>query len=180
MSADTSSGRGHGDKFPQFCDDPSRWDDAGIRFLMNAAPIPLLMVDRFGKIIIANARAEKLFGYQNHELIGRASESLIISDVGSAHPDPRIISIASAKGPFQNLKGGLVARRCDGAEIPIEIDFSPSATRSGNLIVSLVPALGNAPGKQMETNPVTATSFIDVNESLFRMIGDCAPVLIWV
>lgn len=58
---------------------------AGFRVLFECATISILVVNAKGIIELSNPCAEKLFGYNPHELIGRPIEDLIPQDLRSKH-----------------------------------------------------------------------------------------------
>jgi len=95
------------------------------RRIVEAAPNPLIVVNREGGIELINAATERLFGYSRDSLLAQSVEVLIPEQFQSAHvalrreffedPHPR------AMGPQRELLG----RRRDGTEIPVEVGLSP-------------------------------------------------------
>ena len=59
------------------------------RSVLELAPDGLMVADADGKIQLANAQCEKLFGYNREELIGQQVEMLVPADVRSGHPAKR-------------------------------------------------------------------------------------------
>src|SRR5438874_1184381 len=47
------------------------------RTLLECAPDALLIMDREGRIVLVNRRAEEMFGYQRGELLGKPAEKLV-------------------------------------------------------------------------------------------------------
>jgi PAS domain S-box-containing protein len=92
--------------------------------LLEAAPDPVIITDRNGRIVIVNARTEAVFGYPRADLVGRAVESLIPTDDGArAHP---------------GTGHDIIARRSDGGEFAAEVSRSPLDTPAETLVISTV------------------------------------------
>ena len=99
------------------------------RSVLELAPDGLMVVDAKGKIRLANAQCEKLFGHSRDALIGQAVEILVPPDVrpdhaalrGTFHEAPT----ARAMGANRELRG----LRRDGSEFPVEIGLSPLPER---------------------------------------------------
>jgi len=108
------------------------------RGILEAAPDAILVVDADGKIVLLNAQAEKLYGYERGELLGLPSETLTPERMREErrqlrvafNNDPRSIKMPASTEPF-----GL---RKDRSEFPLEAQLSPVQTPDGLLIVAVV------------------------------------------
>ena len=80
------------------------------------APDPILGVDADGRIVLANAKVEQVFGYERDALLGERVELLL-------------------PGGFGHAKSG---RRQDGSEFPAEISFSSIETEDGPMATASV------------------------------------------
>ena len=108
------------------------------RDLLEAAPDALVIVDARGQVVLANAQAERLFGYSRSELIGQPVELLVPERYRGAHGDHRSGFFAR---PSQRPMGAgleLYAVHRDGHEFPVEISLSPLETPTGTLVSSAI------------------------------------------
>ena len=90
--------------------------DAEFAALLEAGPNALVVTDVPGNVLLMNAQAERLFGYDRKELTGKAIETLIPERHRSLRP------IGAGRK--------LVGLRKDGSEFPVEISLTPF--RSGD------------------------------------------------
>jgi len=108
------------------------------RRIVESAPNAFVMVDTDGAIVFVNARAESLFGYERHELIGRPVEILVPERFRAAHPSSRR---AFARDPSTRAMGAgrdLYGVRKDGREIPVEIGLNPIRTDRGAFVLGSI------------------------------------------
>jgi formate hydrogenlyase transcriptional activator len=106
--------------------------------LFESAPDALMLVGADGRIIRANAQAERLFGYSPDELIGQAIETLVPEPFRGIHTEHRGVFHAS---PHMRPMGSgleLFARRKGGSEVPVDIQLSPLETPEGMLVLAVI------------------------------------------
>ena len=89
------------------------------RALLQAAPDAILAVDADGRVELVNEQAERLFGYEQHELLGQPVETLI--------PLPER---GAQRGTLE-----LLAVRKDGSEFPAEVSLATGDARSGTTAI---------------------------------------------
>ncbi|MBI3553397.1 MAG: PAS domain S-box protein [Elusimicrobia bacterium] len=102
------------------------------------APSPMIMADRAGTIVLANARAEELFGYAPGELGGRKIEALVPPRFRDAHPAHRG---KFHEAPSERAMGAgrdLYGARKDGSEVPVEIGLNPVKTAEGDFVLASI------------------------------------------
>ncbi len=109
--------------------------DLRFRDLVDLAPDGLIACDRAGTILLVNRAAERLFGYERRELIGKPIELLVPDSAQGRHPAHLAAYTAAPIARPMGSGVDLRARRKDGSEFPVEISLSPIHT-DGVLIVS--------------------------------------------
>ncbi|HEX3745341.1 MAG TPA: PAS domain S-box protein [Bryobacteraceae bacterium] len=112
--------------------------EARFRELLEAAPQAVLVTNSAGKIVVVNAQAETLFGYQRQEMLGQTIELLVPQRFQEPHAAHRR---EYQRDPYKRRKNtglDLYARRKDGTELPVEISLSPLETEEGELVYSTI------------------------------------------
>lgn len=104
-------------------------------WLLSSAADALIIVDRDGRIALANPPAERLFGYSNQEMIGQALEILMPERFRTAHVAERVDYFSQLRARPMGVGMELRGQRKDGTEIPVEISLSPLETDRGLKLV---------------------------------------------
>ena len=115
-----------------------RESEKRFRLAVEAAPSGMLMADATGRVVMVNAQAEKLFGYERDELLGRPVESLVPERFRGTHPEYRL---GYSDAPAVRAMGAgrdLFALRNDGTEVPVEIGLSPIDTPEGTMALAAI------------------------------------------
>ena len=115
-----------------------RASERKFRELLEGAPDAIVGVDSHSRIMVVNARTEKLFGYGREELIGQPVNLLVSERLREAHTrhQDRYFSDPLTRIMAPGLD--LSARRKDGTEFPVEINLSPLSTQEGVLVISII------------------------------------------
>ncbi len=105
------------------------------RLAVEASPSALMMVDRDGRILMANSRSLEYFGYTPAELIGQPIEILLPERFQAAHPEQRLQFFDTPSLRPMAMRRELVALRKDGSEFPVKVGLSPVQTAEGVAVI---------------------------------------------
>ncbi len=108
------------------------------RSLLESAPDAMVIADEEGRIVLANAQAETIFGYSRSELLRQKIEMLIPERYRAQHPVHRSRYFASPGFRPMGATLELFGRRRDGSEFPVEVSLSPLHTEEGILVSSAI------------------------------------------
>ncbi|HEX5271566.1 MAG TPA: PAS domain-containing sensor histidine kinase [Gemmataceae bacterium] len=101
--------------------------------VVEAAPGGIILVGPDGRIILANAGTEALFGYRREELVGQKVEVLLPASFRAGHAAPVSRAMGAAKDPC--------GRRKDGSEFPVEVRMNPMPMAAGLAVLASVTDL---------------------------------------
>jgi PAS domain S-box-containing protein len=106
--------------------------------LLEAAPDAMIVSDRTGTILLANALMAEMFGYGPAELIGQPIAVLLPLRFRERH-DAHQAKFFSHPGKRPMGAGmELLGLRKNGEEFPVEISLSPVETAGGPLVLSAI------------------------------------------
>ncbi len=94
-------------------------------WLVDTAPEATVITDQDGIITLVNAKAERLFGYRAHEMVGRAVEMLVPEHSRDKHVRLRAVHDTMSTSRELSSDLGLFARHKDGHVLPVEITLAP-------------------------------------------------------
>lgn len=109
-----------------------------LRDLLQSAPDAIVIVDRDGRIVLANVQAERWFRYAHDELIGQPIEILIPGSRRQRHAEYRAGYMAAPRTRPMGKELELYGQRKDGSVFPVEISLSPIDTADGVWITSII------------------------------------------
>lgn len=98
---------------------------------VESSPSGILMADEAGKILRANAQAERLFGYKDDEMVGQSSEMLVPDRFRQLYREQRGVYYPAPVEPGLGQRRDLYGLRKDGSEFPAEIGLSPIQPSTG-------------------------------------------------
>ncbi len=108
------------------------------RGLLEAAPDAMVVTDRACKIVLVNTQAERLFGYQREELLGRDMGLLVPERFRDEYYGNLMKLCADSRIRSSEAKQELSCSRKAGTEFPVEASLSPIETEEGILVTSAI------------------------------------------
>jgi len=117
--------------------------EARFKDLLEFVPDGIVMVNREGSIVLSNHQAERLFGYDSGELLGKPIETLLPHASRGAHVSHRTNYFTQPGPRAMGREIELFGLRKDGSEFPVEISLSPIETEEGTFVMSAIRDIGD-------------------------------------
>jgi phosphoserine phosphatase RsbU/P len=133
---------------------------------VESAPNAMVMINRSGRIELANLQAECVFGYSRDELLGRPIEMLIPARFRRRHPEHRMSFFANSTPRPMGVGLDLYALRKDGSEFPVEIGLNPIETDEGAMVLAAIVDITERKRREDELRR---------SEMRFRRVVESAP-----
>ncbi len=99
--------------------------DERFQIAVEASPNAMIMVGKDGRIVLANAQAERLFGYTREEILCQSIDALVPERFRGKHSDLRAGFFSYPKSRPMGVGLDLFAMRKDGSEVCVEIGLNP-------------------------------------------------------
>jgi PAS domain S-box-containing protein len=115
-----------------------RRSEATSRAFLESASESIVVADAGGRIVLVNARTEKMFGYARAELIGQAVEALIPGRLRERHVAHRGTYMAAPRTRSMGQGLDLAGLKKDGTEFPVEVSLSYVETGEGIRAIAFV------------------------------------------
>ena len=106
--------------------------------LISSIPDASFMVDPSGRIVLANAAIEKMFGYASQGLRGKSIDILIPERYRTVHAGHCSSYFAHPRARPMGAGMMLYATRKDGVELPVEISLNPVETSAGIYVIGAI------------------------------------------
>lgn len=103
---------------------------------VEGAPVAMLLIDRDGRLRMANGAAGRLFGLSHAALLATPVEKLLPEPLRTRHERFRMDYLTAPSTRPLNRTGQFRARRADGGELDVEIGLTPIETADGVLVLA--------------------------------------------
>ena len=120
----------------------ARLIESKFRDLLESTPDSIIMANPTGTIVLANAQAERLFGYEPGELNGKLIEVLLPQRFQHGHVEHRARYFDQSRTRTMGAGLELYGLRKDKVEFPVEISLSPISTDAGSFVISAIRDVG--------------------------------------
>lgn len=138
--------------------------------LVESAPDGIIVGDETGKIAIWNKGAQKMFGYQDDEIIGQPIAVLMPESYRQHHQENmkklQKTGISKSSGEIMELEG----LRKDGDVFPIELSLSKWRSKDHDLFGGICRDI---------TERKLANKALEVSEKQLRLSTEMASVAVW-
>ena len=106
--------------------------------LLDTAPDAIVCMAADGQLVLVNAQAERLFGYERAELAGQPVELLLPGAASALHPGQRADDGAGPQPRPMGAPLALAGRRRDGSTFTAEISLSAIDSPGGILVAAVI------------------------------------------
>lgn len=109
-----------------------------LRLIVEASPNGVILAEKQGRILLANASAESMFGHPRGGMNGLGIEDLMPERFRAAHHGLRAGFHQSPESRAMGAGRDLFGKRRDGSEFPLEIGLTPVESAEGDLVLAII------------------------------------------
>jgi PAS domain S-box-containing protein len=106
--------------------------------ILDVTPDAMVVVNREGRIVLANDQAARLLGYKRADFLGLYVEQLVPERFRAGHRHRRLTYFQNPAARPMGEGRELCALRKDETELPVEISLTPIQTGNGPLVSAAV------------------------------------------
>ncbi len=115
-----------------------RKSEATAQAVLETASEGIILTNASGRIVLVNAAAERMFGYDRTELLDRPLEILIPERIRAGHVEHHAGYFAEPRARPMGVGLDLSGRRKDGTEFPVEISLSYVEAADGRVAMAFI------------------------------------------
>ncbi len=120
------------------------------RIAVEASPSAMISVDEAGRIVLANAEAARIFGYDRTELVGRSVSAIMPDGDHDADASLRPSLFQDPEERRMGQDAALSGRRKDGTVFPLELGLKGVETPHGRVVLAAIIDRSESEAKRRE------------------------------
>lgn len=132
--------------------------------IVESSPTGMLLVDRRGRILLVNAAAAEMLGYERKDLLGHGVEDLVPEALRGRHAELRAAFFDEPIARRMGEGRELFAVRANGDEFPVQVGLSPVSTEFGDCVIATIADTSQQAAQKAE--------LASLNEALGRRVEE--------